>query len=220
MDEAMHAVILQQEKIDHIYHLFLNMLNSTMEQAETASYTPVVVKLFDWDGSLFTCNRQPIRPRDEGAPIKALLRERKLDFLLPAETADPVTAAIDPALLASARAGNMTSRSKLVRALGLNERRLSAADEAKLAEVLGDTDSADTVDTTSVDAAARAAAAAAAAANPNPFVGLRNPMTGKVDPAKQAEVAMRIKRDGIAAVVALSKAAGVTLSGLPLRKAG
>ncbi len=31
---------------------------------------------------------------------------------------------------------------------------------------------------------------------------------------------MRIKRDGIAAVVALSKAAGVTLSGLPLRKAG
>ena len=53
----------------------------------------------------------------------------------------------------------------------------------------------------------------------NPFVGLRD-AAGKVDPVRQAIVAAKIKSDGIAVVSALARAAGVTLGGHPLRKAG
>jgi len=53
----------------------------------------------------------------------------------------------------------------------------------------------------------------------NPFVGFRD-ASGKVDPAKSAIVAARIKSDGVAAVTKLAKEAGVTLGGYPLRKAG
>jgi hypothetical protein len=53
----------------------------------------------------------------------------------------------------------------------------------------------------------------------NPFVGLRD-ASGKVDPIRQALITAKIKSDGIAAVSALARAAGVTLGGHPLRKAG
>jgi hypothetical protein len=116
----------------------------------------------------------------------------------------------DPATVArrelegAALAGNVTAHGQLARIMGKGAydqwRAKNAAQPGKAAVAVTDDTNTDT--------------------DPkNPFVGFRD-ANGKVDPAKSAIVAARIKSDGIAAVTKLAKEAGVTLGGYPLRKAG
>lgn len=214
MSKELDDVLLELAKRDRIHETFM-ALGATSEQADIAASTPKITNQFQWTGALLTFQKCALMKADDGKLVKKWVKENKFDFLLPAATPDPIKALdIDPALLASARAGNWTAKSQLFTTLHAGKPK-SAIDEtqATLATLLADTGDTGKADTTVTEKPARAVDPA------NPFVGLRD-AAGKVDPVKQAIVATRIKQDGIAVVKKLAIEAGVTLGGHPLRKAG
>lgn len=215
MSKELDDVLLELAKRDRIHETFMAM-GATSEQADIAASTPKITNQFQWTGALLTFQKCALMKADDGKLVRDWVTANKFDFLLPAATPDPIKALdIDPALLASARAGNWTAKSQLFTTLHAGKPK-SAIDEtqATLAALLADTSNTGKADTTVTEKPARAAVDPA-----NPFVGLRD-ANGKVDPIKQAIVAQRIKQDGIAVVKKLAIEAGVTLGGHPLRKAG
>jgi hypothetical protein len=116
MDEGLEAVLAAQRLSDAVYDLFLNELGSTMEQAEAAACNRAVMKNFSTSpgGAVLKFQDKAIMRHDQGAPVKAFLKATRLDFLLPAEVADPVKSlAIPQDILAAAKANNLTAKAQL-----------------------------------------------------------------------------------------------------------
>jgi hypothetical protein len=137
MSKDLDDVLLELAKRDRIAEVFMS-LGATHEQADIAANTPRVAKEFQWTGALLTFQKQAMMKHDDGKLVKDWLTANKFDFLLPAPTPDPDSIKslnIDPALLASARAGNKTAGAKLFVAVG--------RDHDKLAAVLADTGNTD-----------------------------------------------------------------------------
>jgi hypothetical protein len=126
---------------------------------------------------------------------------KKFDFLLGGNDGSQVVehGALNDADIALARAGNLTAKGRVLLALNGDEAALRAA----LADKGTGTDKVALTDKT-LDK------------SKNPFVGLRDPRTGKIVPEKMARVESFIKAAGTKAAASVARSAGLRLDGSPI----
>jgi hypothetical protein len=125
MTEALDKVLAAHDRIDRV-HKFFKSIGSTDEQAATAAAAHA--DKFVWNGA--TLEFQGKCVADPGNGVREWFTANKLDFLLPPKSANADKPDVDPQLLASARAGNITAKGRLFVQVG--------RDQAKLAAVLAD----------------------------------------------------------------------------------
>jgi hypothetical protein len=144
MSKELDDVLLELAKRDRIHETFM-ALGATSEQADIAASTPKITNQFQWTGALLTFQKCALMKADDGKLVKKWMTENKFDFLLPAATPDPIKALdIDPALLASARAGNWTAKSQIFTTLHAGKPKSAIAEtQAVLATLLADTGGTD-----------------------------------------------------------------------------
>lgn len=124
---------------------------------------------------------------------------KKFDFLLSPQETALEAGALDPALLASARAGNLTAKGRMLVALNGDEAALRIALAAK-----GDVhDQVANGHDKPLDKST------------NPFIGLRD-KSGKIVPEKMKKVESFIKAAGTKAAASVAKSAGLRLDGTPI----
>jgi hypothetical protein len=112
MTEALDKVLAAHDRIDRV-HKFWKSLGATDEQAATTAAAHA--DKFVWNGATLEFQGKPVADPDSG--VREWFTDNHLDFLLPPKGAADKPD-VDPQLLASARAGNMTAKSRLVRQLG------------------------------------------------------------------------------------------------------
>ena len=124
---------------------------------------------------------------------------KKFDFLLSPQETALEAGALDPADIALAKSGNLTAKGRVLLALN--------GDEAALKIALADKgNGSDKV----------ALADKPLDKSKNPFVGLRDPRTGKIVPEKMARVELFIKAAGSKAAASVARSAGLRLDGSPI----
>jgi hypothetical protein len=188
MTEALDKVLAAHDRIDRV-HKFFKSIGSTDEQAATAAAAHA--DKFVWNGATLEFQGKPVADPDNG--VREWFTANKLDFLLPPKSADKLD--VDPALLASARAGNMTAKSRLFVQVG--------RDRAKLDAVLADKSN------TGADEAARDAQGRFVGATPQEKEAAKNnPWSaepGKWNATRQGQI---VRSLGIEAAQRIAKAAG------------
>jgi hypothetical protein len=112
MTEALDKVLAAHDRIDRV-HKFFKSIGSTDEQAATAAAAHA--DKFVWNGATLEFQGKPVADPDNG--VREWFTSNRLDFLLPPKSANDKPD-VDPQLLASARAGNITAKGRLVRQLG------------------------------------------------------------------------------------------------------
>jgi hypothetical protein len=123
VSEHNEKVLRKAERLQRIHELWKAIPGTTDEMAIAASAT--LAERFDWTGSVLNLDGKP-------ATAEAV-REHfgtNYGFLFPPKLENADVPKVDPQLLASARAGNMTAKSRLFVQVG--------RDQAKLAAVLAD----------------------------------------------------------------------------------
>src|SRR5580704_9856700 len=113
MTEALDKVLAAHDRIDRV-HKFFKSIGSTDEQAATAAAAHA--DKFVWNGATLEFQGRCVADPDNG--VSEWFTANKLDFLLPPKSANADKPDVDPQLLASARAGNITAKGRLVRQLG------------------------------------------------------------------------------------------------------
>jgi hypothetical protein len=113
MTEALDKVLAAHDRIDRV-HKFFKSIGSTDEQAATAAAAHA--DKFVWNGATLEFQGKCVADPDNG--VREWFTANKLDFLLPPKSANADKPDVDPQLLASARAGNITAKGRLVRQLG------------------------------------------------------------------------------------------------------
>jgi hypothetical protein len=136
VSEHNEKVLRKAERLQRIHELWKAIPGTTDEMAIAASST--LAERFDWTGSVLNLDGKP-------ATAEAVREHfgKNYGFLFPPKSENADKPNVDPALLASARAGNMTAKSRLFVQVG--------RDQAKLDAVLADK-SADTGTDTSANA--------------------------------------------------------------------
>jgi hypothetical protein len=117
MTEDLDKVLRKADRIQRVHELWKAIPGATDEMAIAASST--LAERFDWTGSVLNLDGKP-------ATAEAV-REHfgtNYGFLFPPKSENADAPKVDPQLLASARAGNITAKGRLVRQLGS----LAAAD--------------------------------------------------------------------------------------------
>lgn len=176
-----------------------------LEPMQAEVFSKACADRFVWDGVslLFKGANGNVAADDEQCTG---FFQREYGFLFPPKQAGSENhAEIDPALLASARAGNMTARARIVRD-SLN------GDVKRLDAVLADEGNGDD------DAAANGGGISGAlnGHGSNPFTKLRD-HTGKIVPAVEKQIQGMIRSMGTKKVAAIAAAVNKTITGLPLR---
>jgi hypothetical protein len=117
MTEDLEKVLRKADRIQRVHELWKAIPGATDEMAIAASST--LAERFDWTGSVLNLDGKP-------ATAEAV-REyfgTNYGFLFPSKSENADAPKVDQQLLASARAGNITAKGRLVRQLGS----LAAAD--------------------------------------------------------------------------------------------
>lgn len=183
MTEALDKELMRIDRIDRV-HKFFKSIGSTDEQAATAAAAHA--EKFVYDGAVLTFQGKPVA--DENNGVAEWFVANNLHFLLPAKAADNASD-IPADLIASAKAGNMTSYSKIVREHGK-----AAADSVVAAKPAADDASKDD-----------------ASKNPWRVADFR---TNKDAQLRAANI---IRSLGTRVAAGFAKSAGKDLSGAPLR---
>lgn len=178
--------VLRNIERNQLVEKFAESIGCSAEQASTIA--KAFSERFEFDGAVLSFKGQPITQARDA--VIAHFRENKLDFLLP-KAGEAETPDINPDLLASARAGNMTSYSRIAREHG----KVTADKLLAAKQLTGKDDNADQ-DTS------------------------KNPWRSKdfrTDREAQQRAAGIIKRLGTVAAANMARAAGKTLDGSALR---
>lgn len=207
VDDALRALETKHRTED-----FLRKIGASDEAAALLASHPDQVKQFTWDGVNLHFGKSDLAAVDDPAakshflegPFAAL-------FAKPVEPGTDGDQQVDPVVLASARAGNITDKGRLLRSLNGDVKALDAMLTAK-----GDGDD---------DAAAGANGVNGVNGHhSNPFLRLRDPKTGRVNPVVQDQVASLIKAVGTKRETAIARACkttaapfGMSITGLPLK---
>jgi len=188
VSEHNEKVLRKAERLQRIHELWKAIPGTTDEMAIAASST--LAERFDWTGSVLNLDGKPATAET--------VREyfgTNYGFLFPPKSENADTPKVDPQLLASARAGNMTAKSRLFVQVG--------RDQAKLAAVLADKSN------TGADDAARDAQGRFAGATPQEKEAAKaNPWSsepGKWNATRQGQI---VRSLGIEAAQRIAKAAG------------
>lgn len=174
-----------------------------LEPMQADTFVKACADRFVWDGvSLQFKGANGNVPADDEQSIGFFARE--YSFLMPAkQVGSEGHADIDPALLASARAGNVTDKGRVLRILNGDMKALDAV----LADKGNGHDGS---------AANRGTGNGADANSSNPFTRLRD-YNGKIVPAVEKQIEGMIRSMGTKKVAAIAAAVNKTITGLPLR---
>jgi len=118
-------VLRKIDRVDRV-HKFFKSIGSSDEQASTAAAAHA--EKFVWDGAVLSFQGKPVADADNG--VREYFESHNLGFLLPPKSANADKPDIDPALLASARAGNKTAYQNVYLKLGRDK----AATDALIAD--------------------------------------------------------------------------------------
>jgi hypothetical protein len=184
--KPLDEVLAAHDRIDRV-HKYFESIGSTSEQAATAAAAHAAK--FDWDGAVLTFQGKPVADPDNG--VREWFTSNKLDFLLPPKGANADKPDVDPQLLASAREGNQTARSRIYKQLGD-----IAATDALIAEKPATDDKQED-------------------ASKNPW----RSANFRTDIAAQKRAAGIIKALGTGVAASMARSAGKTLTGTPLKVA-
>jgi hypothetical protein len=155
--------------------------------AQSSTIAKAFSERFEFDGAVLSFKGQPVTQAKDA--VVQHFKENGLDFLLP-KAGETETPDVDPDVLASAKAGNMTSYSRIAREHGKE-----TADKLIAQKPAGDKGDDD--------------------ASKNPWKA-KDFRTNKDAQQKAAGI---ISRLGTATAANLARAAGVTLDGRPLKVA-
>jgi hypothetical protein len=177
-------------------------LGASEAAAKLIASSPDQIKKFSYDGVDLRFNGSDLAIAEDpnarahfvGGPFKAL-------FAVAMEKNGDVDPQLDEALITSARAGNLTAKGQLLRALN--------GDAAALDKALADKGKCD-------DQLANGYDKDALDKSKNPFIGLRDPKSGKIVPEKMLKVESLIRAVGTAKSAAIAKSAGLRLDGSPI----
>jgi hypothetical protein len=201
LDAALRALETKHRTED-----YLKKLGASDEAAALIASSPEYAKKFSYDGVNLTFNGSDLAAVDDPA-AKAFFHEGPFKSLFGVGAEKPGADShqqIDPTILASARAGNLTAKGRLLRSLNGDVEALNAvlADEGN-----GNGD----------DAAGAGGGGGAGAHKNNPFTRLRD-RNGKIVPEVERQIEGMIRAMGTARVSAIAKAANMTITGLPLTR--
>jgi hypothetical protein len=221
LDQKLHDL----DEAGAIHDYFETVLKSSPEQAEIASRT--MRHLFHWSGVRLLWNNEntggvPIVAVDHSDQVRAFLTEKHFDFLLPKPGATVEgfeTAAIPGDMLEAALNGSLTQKGQITMLLGGNNADAVARTELLLkAERTKRANGATGVDDTNRHGQTSAERRLNGSADhkTNPFVNLRDPRTGQINPAQMAKVQSFIKAAGAKVAAAVAKSAGLRLDGSPI----
>jgi hypothetical protein len=127
VSEHNEKVLRKAERLQRIHELWKAIPGTTDEMAIAASAT--LAERFDWTGSVLNLDGKP-------ATAEAV-REHfgtNYGFLFPPKSEKADVPKVDPQLLASARAGNMTAKSRLFVQVGRDQAKLAAVLAGKSAD--------------------------------------------------------------------------------------
>jgi hypothetical protein len=127
MSEDLDKVLRKADRIQRVHELWKAIPGTTDEMAIAASST--LAERFDWTGSVLNLDGKP-------ATAEAV-REHfgtNYGFLFPPKSENADAPTVDPQLLASARAGNMTAKSRLFVQVGRDQAKLAAVLAGKSAD--------------------------------------------------------------------------------------
>jgi len=183
---------------------FLKKIGASDETAALLASHPDQIKLFKWDGVNLTFGKSDLAAVDDPA-AKAHFTEGPFKALFTKEPSGNDNSQVDPdpALVESART-NITARGRLLRSLNGDVERLNTILAAK-------GDGNDKLPN---------------GHGSNPFLKLRDPRTGKVDPVVEKRIADLIVAIGHKKATDIAKGCvtpdapfGLSLTGVPLRRA-
>jgi hypothetical protein len=113
MTEALDKVLNNADRIQRVYEL-LRSYGADEQQAHVGSIA--LAEKFTWTGAVLNFNATGKIATDDPACKEYVAKDYA--FLLPAEAPDAGKPKVDPVLLALARAGNQTARTKIYKQLG------------------------------------------------------------------------------------------------------
>jgi hypothetical protein len=183
MTEALDKILNNHTRITRVYEL-LRSYGADERQADVGS--KALADKFEWTGAVL--NFLPTGKIAADDPECKATLQKDFSFLLPPPNQESKKVEVDPALLASAKGGNMTSYSKIVRQHGKENADLLLADKP----VADDTGAAEAA------AAAKAAKAKAAEHSKNPWHSTAWNLSGQgrilraLGPVKAAELASAV----------------------------
>ena len=191
---------------------FLKLLGADDEAAKLIASAPDYAKRFTYDGVSLHFDKSDLPATDDPnakaafveGPFKALFAKPITAEDQAKAFADKV-ASLDPTLLASARAGNMTAKSRLLRDSFNGD--LKSLDAALTTNKTTD-DDATNKSNGGHDKNGHGS---------NPFLKLRD-KDGKIVTKVQDEIARMISVMGTAKVAAIARAVNMNISGLPLTR--
>jgi hypothetical protein len=183
--KPLDEVLAAHDRIDRV-HKYFESIGSTSEQAATAAAAHA--DKFVWNGATLEFQGKAVADPDNG--VREWFTANHLDFLLPVKGAN-ARLDVDADTLASAKSGNMTAYSRIVKQHGK-----AAADK-----LIAEKPAAD--DKTKEDA------------TKNPW----RSANFRTDKAAQARAASIIKSLGTGVAASLARSAGKTLTGTPLKVA-
>jgi hypothetical protein len=218
LDQQMHDM----DESNKIYEYFETVLKCSPEQADVASRT--LRHKFKWSGVRLLYNGDagdvPVIAVDHVDRIKEYLTREHFDFLLPKAS---VTAegfedtSIPGDILQAAIDGSKTAEGKIQLILsGGNGNDLDAAARVALLLKAERAKRDGTVNGTADNHPHGQTQTERRANSTNPFVGLRDPRTGQINPAQMKKVESFIKAAGAKVAAAVAKSAGLRLDGSPI----
>jgi hypothetical protein len=205
MSESNKELDVALNKLDVRYRTedFLKRIGASDEAASLLATHPDTVAKFKWNGVVLSFNGSDLPAIDDEAAKTHFLGGPFARLFTTADSGDKPggddSAQIDPAILARARAGNKTAYGQLWRHFNGDVKRLNAV---LTPEGDGHDNFSNGHDPTSTK---------------NPFSKLRDPRTGKIDPAIEKQVASMVRSLGTKKTAEIAAAVGKTISGLPLR---
>ncbi len=223
-DQQMH----DRDEAGAIHDYFETVLKSSPEQSEIASRT--MRHLFKWSGVRLLWNNEntggvPIVAIDHADQVRAYLADKHFDFLLPKPGATVEgfeDTSIPGDVLEDAMNGSKTAEGKIQLILSHGNGNdmdaaartalLLKAERTKRANGANGVDDANRHGTTLAERRLNGSADH----KTNPFVNLRDPRTGQINPAQMAKVQSFIKAAGAKVAAAVAKSAGLRLDGSPI----
>jgi hypothetical protein len=203
-NKELDAALLKLET-KHRYESLLMKFGASEEAAKLIASSPEQIAKVQWDGVNLHFGKSDLAAVDDPA-AKAYFTDGPFKGLFVAPADKPNAddhPQLDEALVASARAGNVTATGRLLRSLNGDVKALDAA--------LADEGNSDHK--------------VANGHETNPFTKLRDPRTNKINPEVEKQIASMIKAMGTVKVAAIGRAAvspdapyGRSITGLPLTK--
>ena len=218
LDKKLHDL----DEAGKIYEFAETSLKCSPEQADIMSRT--MRHKFTWSGVRLLYNGdagdEKVVAVDHVDQIKEYLVRDHFDFLLPKPGATVEgfeTAAIPGDMLDAALSGSLTQKGQIAMLLGGNNKDAVARTELSLkTEAAKRANGANGAD----DANRHGQTQAERRTNStNPFVNLRDPRTGQINPAQMKKVELFIKAAGAKVAAAVAKSAGLRLDGSPIPNA-